>query len=522
MNASVRLRLYRRQGCHLCDAAETLLADESLAQGFRLDLTRIDIDSDPALLARFLVEIPVVADMAGRVLLAAPIERAAVRPLLAALAARARAAPAGFARTQLLEEATPMASDPTALPTLSRRSASIPGSPTVLLDARAKAMKAAGENVLNLAVGEPDLAPPAAALEAARQHLGTATKYAPPMGRPELRRAVAEAATRDHGVATSPDQVLIGVGAKQVLYSLCHVLFDPGDRVLVPSPYWVSYPDQLRMAGCEPVVVPTREADGWSLTADAVEARIGRGVRGILLNSPSNPTGAIVDEAEFAKILALCERNDMWLISDEIYGVLTYDGRTAPSARTIAQRAGIGQRRVIVVDGASKKFAMTGFRVGWTIAPPDVVEAGARMQSQITSSAAGPSQLAVEMALKDDGGAVEAMRRVYEDRRNRFVAGLNALGLATVMPAGAFYAWSSAAPLVGRSLAGVPCYSSEQVAARLLEAARIAVVPGEAFGVPGYLRLSFANPWETLADALGRLDEVLRSASPVATESSVS
>ena len=404
----------------------------------------------------------------------------------------------------------------------SRRAAGIPGSPTVQLDARAKAMKAAGEDVLNLAVGEPDVAPPASALAMARDALGTATKYAPPAGRPELRRAVAEAAQRDHGVATGADMVLVGVGAKQVLYSLCHVLFDPGDRVLVPSPYWVSYPDQLRLAGCEPVFVPTTEAGGWRLTADAVAAHVDRGVRGILLNSPNNPTGAIVEEGELAKILDLCERHDMWAVSDEIYGVLTYDGKTAPSARAVADRAGIGQRRVVVVDGASKKFAMTGFRIGWAIAPPDVVEAAGRLQSQITSSAAAPSQLAAQAALGDDGGSVETMRRLYEDRRNRFVAGLERLGLTTVMPESAFYAWSSAAPFVGNSVAGVPCLTSAQVATRLLEVAKIACVPGEAFGVPGYLRMSFANPWETLEEALRRLEQVLGTTTPMGAGASAS
>lgn len=403
-------------------------------------------------------------------------------------------------------------------PRLGARAAGIPGSPTVALDARAKAMLAAGEKVLNLAVGEPDLSPPAPALAAAREYLATATKYAPPSGRPELRKAVAQAAEREHGVGTSPDMVLVGVGAKQVLHSLFHVLFDPGDRVLVPSPYWVSYPDQLALAGCSPVVVPTREADGWRLTAEAVAAHIEPGVRGIVLNSPNNPTGAVIEDDEMTAILALCERHDLWLVSDEIYGALTYDGLVAKSARTLAKAAGVDLRRVVVVDGASKKFAMTGFRVGWAIAPPDVVEACARLQSQITSSAASPSQLAVEAALRDDGGSVAAMRAVYEERRNRFVAGLEGLGLATRLPGGAFYAWCSAAPFIGRELAGAACLSSAQVAARLLEVAKIACVPGEAFGAPGYLRMSFANPVEVLDEAIGRLSDVL-ARSVVATGS---
>ncbi len=514
MSAIIALTLYRRPGCHLCDEAERLLVSEAGALGVALRLSRADIDHDPALLRRFLIEIPVVADAAGTVRLTAPFGRDEVRALLGQLAC----APPGSCPNPRSEVAPEMPSESAPSDTLARsprlaaRAAGIPGSPTVALDARAKAMIAAGEKVLNLAVGEPDLPPPAGALAAAREYLASATKYAPPAGRPELRRGVAAAAERDHGVTTSPDMVLVGVGAKQVLYSLFHVLFDPGDAVLVPSPYWVSYPDQLTMAGARPVVVPTQEADGWRLTADAVEAALGPEVRGIVLNSPNNPTGAVIDEPELRRILALCERHDLWLVSDEIYGVLTYDGRTSPSARAVARAAGLDGRRVVVVDGASKKFAMTGFRVGWAIAPADVVEACARMQSQITSSAASPSQLAAEAALRDDGGSIEAMRRVYEERRDRFVAGLNARGMTTQVPGGAFYAWCSAAPLIGREVGGVPCFSSAQVAARLLEEARIACVPGEAFGVPGYLRMSFANPQEVLDEALGRLAEVIARA----------
>lgn len=509
--SALSLILYRRPGCHLCDAAERLVEAEARRLAEPVRLVAVDIESDPELLRRFLIEIPVLADAAGHVRLRAPILRHDVRALLASLADDAAASTCSIP----LEVATEMASEsktaPTAtdLPRLSARAAGIPGSPTVALDARAKAMLAAGEKVLNLAVGEPDLPPPAPALAAAREHLATATKYAPPTGRPELRRAVALAAERDHGVPTRPDMVLVGVGAKQVLYSLFHVLFDPGDRVLVPSPYWVSYPDQLALAAVEPVIVPTREEDGWRLRAESVAGRIDERTRGIVLNSPNNPTGAVIARDDLRAILELCERHDLWLVSDEIYGVLTYDGQSAAGARTVAKEAGVDQRRVVVVDGASKKFAMTGFRVGWAIAPPDVVEAGARLQSQITSSAASPSQLAVEAALQDDGGSVAAMRATYEARRNRFVAGLNHLGLTTKVPDGAFYAWSSAAPLIGREIAGVPCYSSAQVAARLLESARIACVPGEAFGVPGYLRMSFANPQAVLDEALDRLAEIL-------------
>ena len=490
------LVLYRRPGCHICDQAEVTIREAARTLGRRVRLLRVDISEDPGLLKQYLIEIPVLAEIDGRERLRAPFDREAVVALLLE------------ADPLTAEEEVPEMSESKPV-SLSERGRSIPGSPTMALDAKAKAMRAKGENVLNLAVGEPDLPPPSEAIEAAQRGLATVTRYTPPEGRPELRKAIADAEAQDLSVPISPDMVLVGTGAKQVLFSLAHVLFDPGDRVLVPSPYWVSYPDQLRLAGVEPVFVPTREEEGWRLTEEAVRAHVGPGVRGILLNSPNNPSGAVISERDLAGILTLAQEYHLWVVSDEIYSALTYTGQPAPSALTVAESLGIDRRRVVLVDGASKKFAMTGFRVGWAVADPDVVKAAGRHISQVTSCVSGPAQLAAEAALKLGPGPAHAMRDVYHRRRDRFVAGLNRIGLKTALPEGAFYAWASAAELVGHSIGGTPCFTTESVAGRILEVEKVATVPGEAFGVPGYLRLSFANDEATLDEALVRLERVL-------------
>lgn len=496
------LVLYRRPGCQICDEGEETVREAARTLGRRVRLLRVDITEDPELMKRYLVEIPVLAELDGRERMRAPFDPGAILALLL------EADPVSMGEVPQMAEEKRIR--------ISERGRSIPGSPTMALDSKAKAMRAQGESVLNLAVGEPDLPPPDAALEAAQKGIRTATRYTPPEGRPELRKAVAEAEAADLSVPVTPDMVLVGTGAKQVLFSLAHVLFDPGDLVLVPSPYWVSYPDQLRLAGAEPVFVPTREEDGWRLTADAVRAAIRPGVRGILLNSPNNPSGAVISQTELAGILTLAEQHDLWVVSDEIYSALTYGESAAPSALTVAQSLGIDRRRVVLVDGASKKFAMTGFRVGWAVADPDVVRAAGRHISQVTSCVSGPAQLAAEAALRLGSAVSHEMRDVYRQRRDVFVAGLNRIGLRTALPDGAFYAWASAAELVGRSVGGVPCFTTETVAGRILETEKVAMVPGEAFGVPGYLRLSFANDEATLQEALVRLERVVTQARSVA------
>jgi aspartate aminotransferase len=510
-----RLLLYGRPGCTLCDAALRELVAAAREVGRPVWVGRVNVEEDPRLLERYLTVLPVLAEVDGTVRLLAPWDPQALRRLL--LEAYPQEG-AGHTSPTMEGSGVEEAGAAKVGVALSRRAASIPGSPTIALDSRAKAMRAAGENVLNLAVGEPDLPPPAEALRAAAEALASAAKYTPPEGRPQLRQAVAEATTRETGVPVTPDMVLAGSGAKQVLYTLFHVLFDPGDQVLVPVPYWVSYPDQLRLAGVEPVFVPTRQEEGWHLTPEAVEAHWQPGVKGIVLNSPCNPTGAVLDVQALREILRVCARHDLWVISDEIYSRLVYDGGSrSPSALQVAQEAGFPVERLVLVDGASKKFAMTGFRVGWAVAHPEVVKAAGRLMSQVTSCVAGPSQVAAEVALRTGDEAVAVMRELYRHRRDRFLAGLAQVGLEAVPPQGAFYAWVSAAPLMGRQVEGIPLWSTQDVARMLLEVAKVATVPGEAFGVPGYLRMSFANEEEVLEEAVRRLAQVMDRAQPVAS-----
>jgi aspartate aminotransferase len=392
-------------------------------------------------------------------------------------------------------------------PRVSERGRSIPGSPTMALDSRAKAMKAAGEAVINLTAGEPDLPPPEAAVAAAAQALARYAKYTPPEGLLSLRQAIVEATARETGASYAPDQVLVSTGAKQCLYNLIQVLTDPGDEVVVLAPYWVSYPDQVRLAGARPVVVETRPEDGWRPDPAAVRRAYTPRTRALILNAPNNPTGAVYPMPLLTQLVADAMARGITVVSDEIYASLTYGGLgRAPSA---AQVPGVDPDLLVVVNGVSKSYAMTGYRIGWAVGPRPVIQAAARLQSQVTSCPAGPSQAAAEAALRGDQSSVEAMRRRFEARRELIVDGLARVGLPVAPPDGAFYVYVPCAPALGRPVAGAEAATSQELASLLLERVKVATVPGEAFGWPGYLRLSFAAGEEDLREAVRRLGEAL-------------
>lgn len=392
-------------------------------------------------------------------------------------------------------------------PRVSARGRAVPGSPTMVLDTRAKAMRAQGEPVINLAVGEPDLPPPEAAVKAAVEALPRYSKYTPSQGLLSLRQAVAEATFREIGVQYGPDQVLVSTGAKQSLYSLALSLTDPGDEIVMLSPYWVSYPDQARLVGCTPVVVPTRPEDGWRPDPERVRQAYTDRTRVLLLNAPNNPTGATYSADLIARLVHDAQARGITVMSDEIYARLVYTGeQRAPSAANVP---GADLDLLVVVSGASKAYAMTGYRVGWALGPKDVISAAARFQSQITGSSAGPTQAAAEAALRGDQAPVEAMRQRFESRRALIVDGLAKAGLPVQAPDGAFYVYVSLAPVLHRPLRGRTFDSSATFAAYLLETAKVAGVPGEAFGEPGYLRLSFAAGEADLEEACQRIGELL-------------
>ena len=383
---------------------------------------------------------------------------------------------------------------------LANRLRLVEGSPTLALAAKAKALAKAGKPVLDFTAGEPDFPTPdhikQAAVEAiAAEH----TKYTPVAGIPELRAAAAEAVNRRRGTRYAPSQVLIACGTKHALYNVFQALCQPGDEVLVPSPYWVSFPPLVRLAGATPVIVPTREQDGFLPDPDALRAAATGATKAIIVNSPSNPTGAVIDAARLAAIARLARERDLIIVSDEIYDELVYP----PAAHvSIVQAAPEAADQTVIVGGVSKSYSMTGWRIGWAVGPQPWIEAMANVQSHSTSNPASISQDAALAALRGTQQPVVRMREEFARRRDQLVDGLNRLApLRCGRPDGAFYAWCNVQGL------GMP---SETIAARWLEEALIAAVPGEGFGAPGYLRLSFAASLATIDQALERLSDWLR------------
>ncbi len=393
---------------------------------------------------------------------------------------------------------------------LARRVAEIQLSPTFRVNAAARQLREQGIDIVDLSVGEPDFPTPAAAREAGKLAIEEhRTRYTDNAGVLELRRAVAEKLRRDNGVDYAPEEVLVSPGAKASLYLAMMALFEDGDEVLIPIPCWVSYPEQVRLAGARPVFVEAKEEDGFKVRPEALEAAISPRTRGLVLNSPSNPTGASYEAAELAAIAEVCARHDLWIVSDEIYEKLLYDGRRFTSVASLGPES---RRRTIVVNGWSKAFAMTGWRLGYAAGPREVIAAMGRLQSHSTSHPSSISQWAALEALRAGAAEVERMAQEFARRRDAVHGGLLAIpGLACVRPAGAFYAFPNVSAWFGRELRGQRLRTGEDVAMLLLREARVAVVPGEAFGSPRHVRLSYAASMERLVEGLRRIAEVLRS-----------
>jgi len=392
---------------------------------------------------------------------------------------------------------------------VSRRIAAIEESATLAVDARAKALKAAGEDVIGFGAGEPDFPTPdhivAAAAEAcadARNH-----RYTPAAGLLELREAVAAKTARDSEYRVEPSQVLVTNGAKQAVYNAFAALLDPGDEVLVPAPYWVTYPEAIRLAGGGPVPVPTDESTGFRVAVDVLEAACTPRTKVLLFVSPSNPTGAVYPPEQVEAVGRWAAERDLWVVTDEIYEHLVYGDHTFSSMPALVPELA---DRCVVVNGVAKTFAMTGWRVGWMIAPADLTAAAVNLQSHTTSNVANVSQRAALAALTGDMGCVAAMRRAF-DRRRRLMHGLlDAIpGVSCPEPEGAFYAFPSLAGALGRDLRGRAAATTLELAEIVLDEARVAIVPGEAFGAPGYARLSYALGDDQLEEGVTRLAKLL-------------
>ncbi|HEY0469245.1 MAG TPA: pyridoxal phosphate-dependent aminotransferase [Polyangiaceae bacterium] len=399
--------------------------------------------------------------------------------------------------------------------TLATRLEVIQPSATLAVSARAAALRAAGRTIFPFGVGEPDFDTPEHIREAAKAAVdGGAHRYTAVTGTPELRKAIAAQSAARRGVACTVEQVVASVGAKHALFNLALALYGAGDEVIIPAPYWVSYPEQVRIVGAEPVIVETKEEQGWSLSASALEAALTPRTKAIILCTPSNPTGSAYSEQALRELLAVIERHDCFLILDEIYASLVYDGFRSVSALSLASEA--LRNRIIVIDGVSKAYAMTGWRIGWSIAPVHVSRALDVVQSQSTTNPTAIAQAAAVAALNGDQSCVESMRKVFETRRNRMVSALNAVpGVKCRTPEGAFYAFADFRGLYGIATphaASGKLSNDLEIAQFLIEEAGVAAVPGSAFGAPGYLRFSYATSEDIIDRGIGALRAAVEKA----------
>ncbi len=396
---------------------------------------------------------------------------------------------------------------------LSSRLDSIKPSITLAVTSKAAALRRQGIDVIGFGAGEPDFDTPAHIRAAAKAAIDAGqTRYTDVAGTPELRKAVAKWLNGAHGLDFAPEHIVVSVGAKHSLFNLFFALLDAGDEVLVPAPYWVSYPEMVTFAGGTPVVVETTMARGLKARAVDLEARITPKTRAIILCSPSNPTGAVYDKRELAELAELCVARDILVISDDIYRSLVYgvpyghlvnsvDGKLREQIRA----------RTLLVDGVSKTYAMTGWRIGVLAAPTDVAKAVATIQGQSTSNASSVAQAAALAALEGPQACVEEMRQAFDQRRKVMVDRLRAIpGVECLSPDGAFYVFPYLGAFTGRKTPdGKTLADDVQLSEYLLEAGRVALVPGTGFGAPGFVRLSYATSMAKIEEGLGRLREAL-------------
>ena len=391
---------------------------------------------------------------------------------------------------------------------ISQRIGSIAESATLKVDSKAKALKAAGRPVVSFAAGEPDFPTPEHIVEAAvvaardpRNH-----KYTPAAGLPEFREAIAAKTLRDSGLEVSPSQIIVTNGGKQAVYQAFATLLDPGDEVLVPTPYWTTYPEAIKLAGGRQVDVFAGADQGYLVTVEQLEAVRTPRTKVLLFVSPSNPTGAVYSPEQVAAIGAWAEEHGLWVISDEIYQNLTYDGVRAVS---IVEATPALADRTILVNGVAKTYAMTGWRLGWMVGPADAIAGAGNLQSHLSSNVSNISQRAGIAALTGPQDSVEQMRLAFDRRRKLIVDGLNAIpGVVCPTPEGAFYVYPDVTGLLNREWGGVTPSSSLELADLILEQAEVAAVPGEAFGPSGYLRFSYALGDDDIREGVSRLQRL--------------
>ncbi len=392
---------------------------------------------------------------------------------------------------------------------ISSRLSRVKPSITMAVTAKAKRMRAEGLDVISFGAGEPDFDTPEHIKDAARAGLDRGVaKYTHVQGLIELRKAIAAETKKVHGVSFDPENIIVSTGAKQGLYNLFQALLDDGDEVIVPAPYWVSYPDMVMLAGGNPVIVDTTAASGFTMSAADFESAITDKTRAVVLNTPSNPTGAVYGRAQLEAIAEVAVRRDVLVVSDDIYRSLVYGDATYTSIASLGPEIA---SRTIIVDGVSKTYAMTGWRIGWTAGPSELIKAMAKIQGQSTSGASHIAQVASIAALEGPQDCVAEMRAAFDERRKTIVELLNGIdGVSCRAPEGAFYAFPDVSAFTGaRRPDGEAIADDVALADYLLDSARVAVVPGTGFGSPGFVRLSYACSMDDIKTGVARMGEAL-------------
>ena len=395
---------------------------------------------------------------------------------------------------------------------VSKRIAAIAESATLAVDGKAKALKAAGRPVIGFGAGEPDFPTPDyivnAAIKAAK--LPANHRYTPTPGLPELRDAIVKKTKRDSDYEITADQVLVTNGGKQSVYQSFASILDPGDEVLLPSPYWTTYPECIKLAGGIPVEIFADESQNYLVSVAQLEKALTPKTKVLLFCSPSNPTGSVYSPEQVKEIGEWAVRNNLWVITDEIYEHLLYDGAKSPS---ICVAVPALADRTIIINGVAKTYAMTGWRVGWMIGPKDLIKAATNLQSHLSSNVSNVSQRAAIAALNGDLSAVHKMGEAFDRRRKLIVKLLNEIpGVSCPTPTGAFYVYPSVKGVLGKTIRGKTPKTSAELATLILDEVEVAAVPGEAFGPSGYLRFSYALGDEDIVEGIGRVKKLLSEA----------
>ncbi len=387
--------------------------------------------------------------------------------------------------------------------TLSTRVQQIKTSPTLAITAKAKALQAEGVDVVNFGAGEPDFDTPDNIKQAAIRAIQEGfTKYTAAAGIPELKRAIAAKLKRENGLAYAENQIIVSCGGKHSFYNLAQALLNPGDEVIIPAPYWVSYPPMVSLAGGVPVIITADRKQGFKITPEQMDKAITGKTRAVVINSPSNPTGAAYTREELKALAEVAVARNILILSDEIYEHIVYDGFKPVSPASFGPEF---KELCVILNGVSKSYSMTGWRIGFTAGPAELIAAMTKIQSQSTSN---PTSISQKAAIEAYSGPQDYVREVikhFDERRRYIVAALNEIpGVDCFMPQGAFYAFPGVAGLLGRKCAGEKIGSSLKLCELLLDRAKIAVVPGEAFGTPGYLRISYATSLAKIRKGIGR------------------